>query len=501
MTAPIPEQPPASGPVPALSIRGLAKRFGGKIAVDGISLDVPAGSFFGIVGPNGAGKTTTLSMATGLLRPDFGTAVVHGVDVWQHPLEAKRLMGILPDGVRLFDRLTGEQLITYAGLLRGMDKAVVAARVSDLLAAMDLAQDAGTLVVDYSAGMTKKIALASALIHAPRLLVLDEPFEAVDPVSAANIRSILDRYVDSGGTVIVSSHVMDLVQRMCDHVAVVAKGRLLARGPIRTAGRRPQPHGRAGMVAHLLRLKLTLLRNGLRRSPWQLVGMAIAGLYALGVVATLVIALVLLRNAGPVTAHTAVVLGGSAAVLGWAVVPVVASATDMTLDPARFTTFAVPMKQLLAGLALGGLIGIPGLATALVSLSTVVTWSRGVLPALAALAGACLGVMTCIVLAKVVTTATASLAASRRFKDISALAFMVPLVLLGPLVAGVGRGISGSTGFLPDFARALSWTPLGAPWSLAGDIASGRPAEAAVKLVMAVAVLGALAWCWKLLLG
>lgn len=219
-------------PVTALSIRGLAKRFGSKIAVDGISLEVPAGSFFGIVGPNGAGKTTTLSMATGLLRPDFGTAVVHGVDVWAQPLEAKRLMGILPDGVRLFDRLSGEQLVTYAGLLRGMDKDTVAFRVGELLAALDLSQDAGTLVVDYSAGMTKKIALASALIHAPKVLVLDEPFESVDPVSAANIRDILDRYVATGGTVIVSSHVMDLVQRMCDHVAVVAAGRLLAAGTV-----------------------------------------------------------------------------------------------------------------------------------------------------------------------------------------------------------------------------------------------------------------------------
>jgi ABC-2 type transport system ATP-binding protein len=219
-------------PVTALSIRGLAKRFGSKIAVDGISLEVPAGSFFGIVGPNGAGKTTTLSMATGLLRPDFGTAVVHGVDVWARPLEAKKLMGILPDGVRLFDRLSGEQLVTYAGLLRGMNKDVVASRVGELLAALDLSQDAGTLVVDYSAGMTKKIALASALIHAPKVLVLDEPFESVDPVSAANIRDILDRYVATGGTVIVSSHVMDLVQRMCDHVAVVAAGRLLAAGTV-----------------------------------------------------------------------------------------------------------------------------------------------------------------------------------------------------------------------------------------------------------------------------
>ncbi|MBF4993552.1 ABC transporter ATP-binding protein [Arthrobacter gandavensis] len=222
----------SSQPAPALAIRGLAKRFGEKIAVNGIDLDVPAGSFYGLVGPNGAGKTTALSMATGLMRPDYGKVWVHGVDVWEKPLEAKRLMGVLPDGVRLFDRLTGEQLVTYAGLLRGMDRETVAERTADLLKALDLAADAGTLVVDYSAGMTKKIALASALIHAPRLLVLDEPFEAVDPVSAANIRDILADYVSSGGTVIVSSHVMDLVQRMCDHVAVVAAGNVLAAGTV-----------------------------------------------------------------------------------------------------------------------------------------------------------------------------------------------------------------------------------------------------------------------------
>lgn len=226
------EDSPGSEPLAALSIRGLAKRFGEKIAVDGVSLEVPAGSFYGMVGPNGAGKTTTLSMATGLLRPDFGTALIHGVDVWSRPLEAKKLMGVLPDGVRLFDRLTGEQLVTYSGLLRGMDREVVGSRVPELLAALDLQADAGKLVVDYSAGMTKKIALASALIHAPRLLVLDEPFESVDPVSAANIRGILEGYVASGGTVIVSSHVMDLVQRMCSHVAVVAGGRVLTAGSV-----------------------------------------------------------------------------------------------------------------------------------------------------------------------------------------------------------------------------------------------------------------------------
>lgn len=217
---------------PALSIRGLGKRFGDKIAVNGISLDVPSGSFFGLVGPNGAGKTTALSMATGLLRPDAGTVAIHGVDVWSEPLKAKSSLGVLADGVRLFDRLSGRQLVTYSGLLRGMDRETVAARTEDLLRVLDLEEAADKLVVDYSAGMTKKIALATALIHSPRVLVLDEPFEAVDPVSAANIRDILSDYVAHGGTVIVSSHVMDLVQRMCTHVAVIAGGNLLAAGTV-----------------------------------------------------------------------------------------------------------------------------------------------------------------------------------------------------------------------------------------------------------------------------
>jgi len=218
--------------VHALELRGLTKRFGAATAVDDLSLTVPHGSFYGIVGPNGAGKTTTLSMATGLLKPDAGTAQIHGIDVWQHPLEAKRLIGNLADGVDLYDRLTGEQLITFSGMLFGLDRATIRERVADLLHLLDLEGAAGTIVADFSAGMTKKIALAAALVHSPRLLVLDEPFESVDPVSAANIRDILHGFVQGGGTVVVSSHSMDLVQRMCDHVAIVAAGRVLLAGTV-----------------------------------------------------------------------------------------------------------------------------------------------------------------------------------------------------------------------------------------------------------------------------
>jgi ABC-2 type transport system ATP-binding protein len=187
---------------------------------------------FGLVGPNGAGKTTTLSMATGLLRPDAGTAYVLGHDVWSDPAAAKALMGVLPDGVRLFDRLTGKELLRYIGLLRRVPPADIASRSEDLLATLGLAEDASTLVVEYSAGMTKKIGLACALIHAPRLLILDEPFEAVDPVSGEGIREILRSYVKGGGTVVLSSHVMELVENLCDSLAVIAEGRVLAAGTI-----------------------------------------------------------------------------------------------------------------------------------------------------------------------------------------------------------------------------------------------------------------------------
>ena len=216
----------------ALSLAGLHKSFGAKQAVADLNLEVEAGRMFGLVGPNGAGKTTTLSMATGLLRPDAGTAYVLGHDVWSDPAAAKALMGVLPDGVRLFDRLTGKELLRYIGLLRQVPPADIASRSDDLLATLGLAEDASTLVVEYSAGMTKKIGLACALIHAPRLLILDEPFEAVDPVSGEGIREILRSYVKGGGTVVLSSHVMELVENLCDSLAVIAEGRVLAAGTI-----------------------------------------------------------------------------------------------------------------------------------------------------------------------------------------------------------------------------------------------------------------------------
>lgn len=211
---------------------GLTKWFGDTMAVDGIDLTVESGTIFGIVGPNGAGKTTTLSMMTGLLRPNAGTVTVHGADVWANPAAAKHQMGVLPDRLRLFDRLTGNQLLYYAGVLRGLPADTVRERMSQLASTLGLGDAMGRLVADYSAGMAKKIALAAALIHSPRLLVLDEPFESVDPVSVSSIVDILRKYVAAGGTVVLSSHSMDLIQRMCDSVAVIIDGKVLASGSV-----------------------------------------------------------------------------------------------------------------------------------------------------------------------------------------------------------------------------------------------------------------------------
>ncbi len=223
---------PAAPRETALSITGLTKRFDGRTAVAGIDLQVQAGTMYGIVGPNGAGKTTTLSMITGLLRPDAGRVLVHGVDVWENAVAAKRKLGVLPDQLRLFDRLTGAQLLFYSGVLRGLDRASVNTRSADLAVAFGLENSLDRLVADYSAGMSKKIALAAAMIHSPRLLVLDEPFESVDPVSSANIIEILQRYTKAGGTVVLSSHTMNLIERVCDSVAIIVNGAVLAEGPM-----------------------------------------------------------------------------------------------------------------------------------------------------------------------------------------------------------------------------------------------------------------------------
>ena len=216
---------------PAIEVRGLRKSFGEKEAVAGIDLNIAVGSLAGLVGPNGAGKTTSLSMMTGLLRPDAGQVVVRGLDVWADPVAAKAAIGVVPAEATLFERLSGEETLEYAGRLRGLPAAEARSRAAQLLDVLDLTADARRLVADYSTGMRKKTMLGCALIHNPSVLFLDEPLEGVDPISADVIRRLLTRLAGSGSTVLFSSHVMELVEQVCDHVSIIDKGKIVAAGP------------------------------------------------------------------------------------------------------------------------------------------------------------------------------------------------------------------------------------------------------------------------------
>jgi ABC-2 type transport system ATP-binding protein len=215
---------------PGIAVLGLRKSFGAKEAVAGIDLEIAAGCLAGLVGPNGAGKTTSLSMMTGLLRPDAGRVVINGLDVWADPPAAKAVIGVVPAEARLFERLSGAEIMEYAGRLRGLPAGEARSRASQLLDVLDLTADAKRLVADYSTGMRKKAALGCALIHNPSVLFLDEPLEGVDPVSADVIRRLLTRFVGSGSTVLFSSHVMELVEQVCDHVSIIDKGKIVATG-------------------------------------------------------------------------------------------------------------------------------------------------------------------------------------------------------------------------------------------------------------------------------
>lgn len=215
----------------AIQTTGLVKRFGELTAVDGLDLSVPAGVMFGFLGPNGAGKTTTLKMLTGLLRPTAGTAVVAGYDVTAAPMEVKRRIGVVPEMLGLYERLTGNEQLELVGRLHGLDAATITRRRERLLERLDLAEKANTLTIDYSGGMKKKLALAGALLPGPEILFLDEPFEGVDAISSRVIKDMLRSLVDQRGvTVFFSTHIMELVEKLCDEVAIIDKGRWVAQG-------------------------------------------------------------------------------------------------------------------------------------------------------------------------------------------------------------------------------------------------------------------------------
>lgn len=218
--------------VPAVRTTGLTKEFEGKRVVDNINLTVGRGVFYGFLGPNGAGKSTTIKMLTGLLVPTGGRIEILGIDFNTNPLQVKQQIGVVPEDLALFDRLTGSEYLNFVGRMYGLSRDVVAKRTSELLDVLALTGHDKKLIVDYSHGMKKKIALAAALIHSPKMLFLDEPFEGVDAIAAKTMKNLLLSMIAHGATIFLTSHVLDIVERLCTHIGIINKGSLVAQGSI-----------------------------------------------------------------------------------------------------------------------------------------------------------------------------------------------------------------------------------------------------------------------------
>ena len=216
----------------AIATEGLTRRFGAFVAVDNVNLRVAPGQFFGFLGPNGAGKSTTIKMLTGLLAPSAGRIQILGLDFTGNAVEAKRHIGVVPEGMALFGRLTGAEYLNFVGRMYGLDRLTTARRAGELLEFMQLADQPKTLVTDYSHGMQKKLALAAAVIHGPKILFLDEPFEGVDAVASGTLKAMLQSMISRGATIFLTSHVLEIVERLCSHLAIIHKGRLVAQGSL-----------------------------------------------------------------------------------------------------------------------------------------------------------------------------------------------------------------------------------------------------------------------------
>src|ERR1700733_10763134 len=217
---------------PAIATQGLTRRFGDFVAVQDVNLSVAPGQFFGFLGPNGAGKSTTIKMLTGLLAASSGRIQVLGLDLAKNSVEVKRQIGVVPEGMALFGRLTGAEYLNFVGRMYGLDRETAGKRTAELLDFMQLSYQPKALVTDYSHGMQKKLALAAAVIHGPRSLFLDEPFEGVDAIASGPLKAMLQRMIGHGATIFLTSHVLEIVERLCSHVAIIHKGRLVAQGSL-----------------------------------------------------------------------------------------------------------------------------------------------------------------------------------------------------------------------------------------------------------------------------
>jgi ABC-2 type transport system ATP-binding protein len=218
--------------IPAIDTTALTRRFGDFTAVENVNLRVEAGQFFGFLGPNGAGKSTTIKMLTGLLAPTSGSIRILGGDLQANSAEIKRQIGVVPEGLALFGRLTADEFLQFVGRMYGLDRATTLNRTRELLEFMQLAGEQKKLITDFSHGMQKKLALAAAVIHGPKVLFLDEPFEGVDAVAAGTLKAMLLRMIARGATIFLTSHVLEIVERLCTHIAIIHRGQLVAQGSL-----------------------------------------------------------------------------------------------------------------------------------------------------------------------------------------------------------------------------------------------------------------------------
>src|ERR1700756_5712780 len=249
----------------AIRTEQLTRRFGALTAVDSVDLRVSAGQFFGFLGPNGAGKSTTIKMLTGLLAPSSGRMELLGLDFQRNPIDVKRQIGVVPEGMGLFERLTGSEYLHFVGRMYGLDGATTEKRAGELLEFMQLADREKTLIADYSHGMQKKLALAAAVIHGPRILFLDEPFEGVDALAAGALKALLGRMTERGATIFLTSHVLEIVERLCSHVAIIDRGKLVAQGSLEEL--RAGVPGAEGKTTTLEEIFLSIVGQGGAERP------------------------------------------------------------------------------------------------------------------------------------------------------------------------------------------------------------------------------------------
>jgi ABC-2 type transport system ATP-binding protein len=216
----------------AVDARGLVKRFGNFTALNGLDLQIPRGAFYAYLGPNGAGKSTSLTILTGVYGPDAGSIQLLGMDAVKQPMEVKRRIGMVPEELSLFERLTGRQYLTFCGRMYGLSGDEAAARAVELLELTELTYKAGALVAEYSKGMRRRLAIAAALIHAPELVFLDEPFEGIDVLAAGVIRELLRELSRRGVTLLLTTHVLEIAERLATHAGIIRGGRMLDQGPV-----------------------------------------------------------------------------------------------------------------------------------------------------------------------------------------------------------------------------------------------------------------------------